>query len=153
MRKVFGLTCAALALAAGLAAADPSPAQLEFFEKKIRPVLAEKCYGCHNSKMKTPLGGLRLDSRDGLLHGGDSGAAIVPGDAENSRLLRALSYKHELRMPPSGKLPDDVIADFAAWVKDGAPDPRTSAPAPVPEKKGYDFAEARKHWAFQPVRK
>src|SRR5688572_5467221 len=146
MHRLLPLICAACVPAA-LIAADPAPAQLEFFEKKIRPVLAEKCYACHNSKMKTPMGGLRLDTRDGVLHGGDSGAALVPGNPEASRLVRALSYKHDLKMPPSGKLADPVIADFAAWVRDGAPDPRTGAAVPTPVKKGYDFAEARKFWA------
>src|SRR6187431_1925599 len=105
-------------------AADPTPEQIEFFEKSIRPVLAGKCYGCHNSKMKTPLGGLRLDSRDGVLQGGDSGKAVIPGDVNGSRLLQAVSYKHALKMPPSGKLPDEDIDKLTAWVKMGAPDPR-----------------------------
>ena len=109
--------------------AQTTPEGIEFFEKKIRPMLAEKCYGCHNSKMKTPLGGLRLDTRDGLLQGGDSGKAIVPGDPAASRLVQAVSYKHELKMPPSGKLPDEQIADLEAWVKMGAPDPRDSEAA------------------------
>ena len=139
MHRHLTLICAA-SIPAALFAADPTPQQLEFFEKKIRPVLAEKCYACHNSKMKTPMGGLRLDTRDGLLHGGDSGAALVPGDSDTSRLVRALSYKHELKMPPSGKLPDNVIADFAAWVRDGAPDPRAASPAPTPVKKGLAYA-------------
>lgn len=142
---------ALLLLPVSLLAQDPTAAQTEFFEKKIRPVLAEKCYGCHNSRMKTPMGGLRLDTRDGVLRGGDSGAAVVPGDPAASRLLQALSYQHELRMPPSGKLPEAQIADFAAWVKDGAADPRSGGPLPAPAKKGYDFTEGRKHWAFQPV--
>ena len=128
--------------------------QAEFFEKKIRPVLAGSCYGCHNSKMKTPMGGLQIDTRDGLLRGGDSGKAIVPGDPEMSRLIMAVSYAHDLKMPPSGKLTDAQIADLTDWVKMGAPDPRT-APAttqPVTNKR-YDFTEGRKFWAFQPVRK
>lgn len=132
-------------------AADPTPAQVEFFEKKIRPVLAEKCYGCHNSKMKTPLGGLRLDTRDGLAQGGDSGKAIIPGSPDTSRLIQALTYKHELKMPPSGKLPDSYIEDFSAWVRDGAPDPRTAVAVTQPVKQAYSFAEGLKFWAFQPV--
>ena len=103
--------------------------QLEFFEKKVRPVLAGNCYGCHNSKMKAPMGGLQIDTRDGLLRGGDSGKAIVPGDPAASRLVQAVSYTHDLKMPPSGKLTDGQIADLTAWVKMGAPDPRTAAPA------------------------
>jgi hypothetical protein len=139
-------------LPVALLAQQPTAEQAEFFEKKIRPVLAEKCYSCHNSKMKTPLGGLRLDTREGLLHGGDSGKVIAPGDPASSRLIQALSYRHELRMPPSGKLPDEQIANFTAWVRDGAPDSRTEVARPAPVRKGYDFAEGRKHWAFQPVK-
>ena len=142
-----------LILGASLGAAEPTSEQIEFFEKKIRPTLAQKCYGCHNSKMKTPLGGLRLDSKEGLLHGGDSGKAIVAGDPAASRLVQAISYKQELKMPPSGKLTDEQIADLEAWVKMGAPDPRVAEAAPsTVAKKSYDWTEARKFWAFQPAK-
>jgi hypothetical protein len=126
--------------------------QLEFFEKKIRPVLVEKCYPCHSAKMQRPMGGLRLDTRDGALKGGDSGPAIAPGDPSRSALVTAISYQNlNLKMPPTGKLSDGQIADFTAWVKIGAPDPRAEEAAPS-AKKGIDFAEARKFWAFQPVK-
>ena len=111
-------------VSACLPAAEVTAEQVEFFEKKIRPVLVEKCYSCHNSKMKTPMGGLRLDSREALLQGGDSGKAVVPGDPAKSRLVLAISYKHELKMPPTGKLPDDQIADLVKWVELGVPDTR-----------------------------
>ncbi len=130
--------------------AQPTPQQIEFFEQKIRPVLAEKCYGCHNAKLKTPMGGLRLDSRDALLKGGDSGPAIIAGDPAHSRLISALSYKEELKMPPTGKLSDEQRADFTTWVEMGAPDPRTSSTA-IAAKKPYDFSAGRKFWAFQPL--
>jgi hypothetical protein len=130
------------------AAQQPS----DFFESKIRPVLAEKCYGCHNSKLKSPFGGLRADTAEGLRQGGDSGPAVRPGDPENSKLLQAMTYKGTLKMPPSGKLPDSVLADFTAWIRDGAHDPRTGA-APAAPRKGVDLAEGRKHWAFQPIRR
>jgi hypothetical protein len=127
---------------------------MEFFESKVRPVLVQKCYGCHNSKMKTPLGGLRLDTKDGLLRGGDSGAAVVPGDPERSRLIQAVTYRHELKMPPSGKLADEQIADLAAWIKMGAPDPRVdTAPAPTASQTAIDWTKAREFWAFQPVKR
>lgn len=142
-----------LILGGSLASAQTTPEGIEFFEKKIRPVLAGKCYACHNAKMKTPLGGLRLDSREALLHGGDSGKAIVPGDPGASRLIQAISYKHDLKMPPTGKLADEQISDFEAWVKMGAPDPREGDPKPVAAKKNYDFTEGRKFWAFQPVKR
>ena len=139
---------------ASLCLAQIPSEQVEFFEKKIRPVLAGNCYGCHNSKMKTPMGGLQIDTRDGLLRGGDSGKAIIPGDPAASRLVQAVSYTHELKMPPSGKLTDGQIADLTDWVKMGAPDPReTAAVAPPLISKRYDFTEGRKFWAFQPVKK
>jgi cytochrome c553 len=137
--------------ASSVIGAQPTPQQVEFFEKKIRPVLAEKCYGCHNAKLKTPMGGLRLDSRDALLKGGDSGPAIVAGDPAHSRLIAAISYKEDLKMPPTGKLSDEQQADFSAWVRMGAPDPRTSSTALAAEKKGYDFTAGRKFWAFRPL--
>ena len=102
----------------------PTPEQVAFFEKKIRPVLVEKCYSCHAADAEKIKGGLTLDSRDGLRKGGDTGPGLVPGNADRSLLVKALRYKDEsMRMPPKGKLPDDVIADFSAWVTMGAPDP------------------------------
>src|SRR5581483_9301353 len=127
----------------------------ELFEKKIRPVLAASCYGCHSSKLKSPMGGLALDTKAGLLRGGVSGPIIVPGKPAESRLIRALRYNDVyLRMPPTGKLPDSVIADFEQWIAAGAPDPRTeAATANAPAKaRVIDFNQGRQWWAFQPVR-
>ncbi len=102
----------------------------EFFEKKIRPVLATNCYGCHSSKLKTPMGGLALDTKAGLLKGGVSGPAIVPGKPAESLLLRVLRYNDlRLKMPPTDKLPDAVMADFEQWIAAGAAAPRTEAAA------------------------
>jgi hypothetical protein len=128
----------------------------EFFEKKIRPVLAEKCVSCHNSALKTPMGGLRLDSAGGLRKGGDSGPAVVPGEPARSLLLQAIGYTRlDLKMPPTGKLSDDIIADFRHWIERGAEDPRAvtagSSPASVPP--AIEWGAARRHWAFQPLRK
>jgi hypothetical protein len=140
------------ALLAARVFAQLLPDQTEFFEKKIRPVLVEKCYACHGAKLSKPMGGLRLDTSDGARKGGDSGPAIAPGDPASSVLIKAISYRNlDLKMPPTGKLSDNEIADFTEWIKMGAPDPRTEAP-PAPVKKGIDFAEARKFWAFQPVK-
>lgn len=129
-----------------------------FFESKIRPVLATKCYGCHSSKLSAPMGGFVLDTKAGLLKGGSLGAEIVPGKPDQSRLLTALRYDDaNLQMPPTGKLADAVISDFEKWIAMGAPDPRTesatasSAPAPAP-LKGMTIADGKKWWAFQPVR-
>ena len=103
-----------------------TPEQERFFEAKIRPVLVTQCGKCHASNAEKLRGGLRLDSREWLLRGGDSGPAIVPGRPDESLLLRAIRYRDEdLQMPPKAKLPDAVVADFEAWIKMGAPDPRT----------------------------
>jgi hypothetical protein len=126
-----------------------------FFEAKIRPVLATKCYGCHSSSLPSPFSGLVVDTKAGLRNGGTGGPVIVPGRPEESRLLQALRYSDpKLQMPPTGKLPDAVIADFENWIAAGAPDPRedaapTEARAPL---KGMPVEDGRDWWAFQPVR-
>jgi len=127
-----------------------------FFETKIRPVLVAKCYQCHTSTMKPPMGNLGLDTKAAMLKGGAGGPVIVPGKPGDSRLLAAIRYNDpDLQMPPSGKLSDSVIADFETWIASGAPDPRlgpsTAAPAPAP-LKGMSIEDGRKWWAFQPVR-
>jgi hypothetical protein len=134
-----------------------TPAATEFFEKEIRPVLADKCYGCHSSKLKSPMGGLVVDTKSGLRKGGNGGPVLSPGDPASSRLLKAITYNQtDLRMPPMGKLPDAKIAAFEKWIAAGAPDPREDAPgtaavAPAPAKPGMDIETGRKWWAFQPV--
>src|SRR5687767_7141319 len=121
--RVLLLTTLILA-AAGRAAAD-DPAGIEFFEKKVRPVLAEHCYSCHSTAAKKDRGGLHLDSKAAVLKGGDSGPAVVPGKPAESLLVKAVHYADpDFRMPPKGKLPDGVIADLEKWVAMGAPDPR-----------------------------
>jgi hypothetical protein len=102
----------------------------EFFENKIRPVLVAHCYECHSSKMTNPLGGLALDTRTGLMNGGDSGPAIVPGKPASSILFRSLQYNDVPKMPPSGKLADSVVRDFEQWIEVGAPDPRIETALP-----------------------
>jgi hypothetical protein len=125
----------------------------EWFEKRIRPVLADNCYACHSSKMKKPMGGLALDTKAGLRQGGVSGAALVPGKPAESLLLRVLRYNDPmLKMPPAGKLPENVIADFEQWIAAGAPDPRVDTIAVTAKPSGIDFAKGRQWWAFQPVR-
>src|SRR5262245_39862057 len=107
------------------ARADATPEGIEFFEKKIRPVLVEHCHSCHSHQAKKPRGGLYLDSRDALLKGGESGPAVVPGRPEQSRLIEAIGYKNpDLQMPPKARLPETAIADLANWIKMGAPWPK-----------------------------
>ncbi len=132
-----------------IGAADPviDPADIAFFEAKIRPVLADKCYECHSAAKKVKAN-LHLDSRAGLLAGGESGPSIVPGQPEKSLLIKAISYHDEdLEMPPKKRLPDAVVADFVAWIKRGAPDPRAETKAPI----GPDYTKAKEHWAYRPL--
>jgi len=141
-----------VAMASAATAADIPPEQLEFFEKNVKPVLADKCYKCHSVEQGKTKGGLTLDTREGSLKGGDTGPAVVPGDLKKSLLLTAISYKDsDLQMPPKGeKLSDKEIANLTEWVKMGAPDPRELA-------KGVKLSgltdSARQHWAYQPVTK
>lgn len=136
--------------------AGDNPEDVAFFEQKIRPVLIKECYGCHSANAKAIKGGLRVDSRAGLLTGGDSGPAVVPGKPEESPLLDALRHDG-IAMPPKSKLPDAVVADFERWVKIGMPDPRT-APAtttPVNAKPatGMSLENGRAFWSYKPPRR
>ncbi len=127
-----------------LDAADPS----EFFEMRVRPVLAKNCYSCHTS---TQMGGLQLDTREHVLHGGKSGPALVPGDADASLLIQAVRHTHtRIKMPPGGKLKDEEIADLATWVKAGAAWGSSTTPIKTPEY--VITADQRAFWSFQPVK-
>jgi hypothetical protein len=137
-----------------VAACGESPADrksLEFFESRIRPVLIEHCYECHSAASETPEAGLRLDTRLGLLTGGDSGPALSPGDAAGSLLLSALRYKG-LEMPPDRKLPDEVVRDFETWIRGGAVDPREGDASPV-GRDAIDFAAGREFWSLRSVQR
>ena len=141
------------ALLASVAAAAPlPPEQLDFFESKIRPVLASECIECHGADKQK--GGLRLDFREGWKAGGETGAAIVPGKPGESLLLRSIRHEDpDLKMPKKRpKLSDASIADFEKWIAQGAPDPRDQ-PAPnataVPWEKL--LAERQKWWSLQPI--
>jgi hypothetical protein len=150
---LFGLLPALGAGGTLRGAEDPSG--LEFFEKKVRPVLVQHCHACHSSTAKKLRGGLRLDSRAALLTGGDSGPAIVPGQPDRSRLIEAIGYQSvELQMPPRARLPDAVIADLTAWVRMGAPWPQQKAETTsVTGKPVFDLAQRkREHWAWQIIR-
>ncbi|MBL8241749.1 MAG: PSD1 domain-containing protein [Bryobacterales bacterium] len=117
----------------------------EFFETKVRPVLAKNCFSCHT---QSKLGGLAMTSREDILKGGKSGPAITAGDPDKSLLLQALTHQHErLKMPPSGKLDDASIAAVKTWIRDGAVWPDG------PKAKQYSVSnEQRQWWAFQPVK-
>jgi hypothetical protein len=140
-------------LAADAAKPGPDRAGLEIFERKIRPVLVETCYACHSSAAKAAgklKGQLLLDSRDGTRRGGESGPAVIPGNVGKSLLIRAL--RHEgLKMPPSGRLPEETVAAFEKWIELGAPDPRDGTVSADAEET-IDLAAARAFWSFQPLR-
>lgn len=138
------------AISLGTFAAEPTPSQLQFFESNIRPLLADKCYKCHSAAAERVKAGLYLDTREGVLKGGENGPVIVPGDPEKSVLIKAVRYSDpDLQMPPKGsKLTDAQIADLVAWVKMGAPDPRVATAA----QKDWKDA-AKNHWAWQPLQK
>ena len=102
-----------LTVVRGAVAAEPTAEGLAFFEKKIRPVLVEKCYKCHSANSEKLKGELRLDTREGIRKGGESGHAVVPKNLEESLLIEAIRYEDEdTAMPPKDKLPASVIADF-----------------------------------------
>jgi len=138
-------------IAVALAAEDaPSAEGIAFFEKRIRPVLVEHCHQCHAADAKIVRGGFLLDSRTGIRAGGDSGQpGVVPGDIAASAVAAVLNHDDpDQRMPPKGKLPDQVIADIRRWIEMGAPDPRDSKTAAT-GRRAIDVAEGRQHWAFQ----
>ncbi len=129
-------------------------AEIEFFEKQIRPILVEHCYECHAGAEVN--GGLLLDSRDGVRRGGDTGPAIVAGNPEKSLLIEAVRYENrELQMPPQNRLGPAQIAALEKWVSTGASDPRESAPQATEsggtQPTGMSIEDGRRFWSFQPV--
>ncbi len=136
-----------LLLPALLSAAEPTGD--EFFEKEVRPLLIDRCQKCHGDK--DPKGGLRLLSRAGLLKGGDTGPAVVPGEPEKSLLVKLIQHVEKPKMPPKEKLPDRDIATLTRWVKIGAPWPG-GLPVPVTDDTFRITEAQRKHWAYQPVK-
>ena len=139
-----------LAAPFGLEASDSG--QAEFFEKRVRPLLIERCHACHGGETASPMGGLRLDSAKAMRAGGSRGPAVAPGRPEESLLIRAVSYEDsELKMPPTGRLSDREIADLVQWVKSGAHFPGSGAAASDPDN-GIDWEAARRFWSFRPIR-
>jgi cytochrome c553 len=127
---------------------EPASAGLEFFERKIRPLLVENCFKCHTGpKLKA---NLALDNRAAVLKGGDTGPALVPGEPGKSLIMKAIGYQDpELRMPPRGKLSDQQIADVAAWITMGARWP-ADATAKSLVKKDFNLGERSGHWSLRP---
>lgn len=131
-------------------AAEPNPADVEFFEKRVRPVLVQSCIQCHGPEKQR--GGLRLDSRAAVLKGGDTGPAIETDTPDESLLVEAIGYAGEIKMPPKGRLPADQIAVLTEWVKRGSPWPADAASGNSDQKKVFDLAARRRgQWALQPL--
>ena len=129
-------------------------ASIAFFENRIRPTLVEHCYKCHSTNSEKLKGELFVDSREGLLKGGEVGPSIVPGHPEQSKLIEAITYKNvDLQMPPKGKLTDEQINDLTTWVKSGSPWPvKVGETKTVAGKAGFDIQKRKsEHWAWKPV--
>jgi len=126
----------------------------EFFEMKVRPILAKNCFACHTA---SKMGGLEMSSREALLKGGADGAAIVPGDPDHSLLIRAVRHEDaRIKMPPQGQLSSDEIDQLSLWVKAGAVWPKSHVSQGTTAAKGDDYVitpEQRNYWAFRPVTK
>ncbi len=141
----FGLVLLASLCCASASRAADSANNLELFEKRVRPILAINCYGCHGTKKQEA--GLRLDSRDAILAGGDNGPAVTPEDPTASLLLQAIRQSGDLKMPPEGKLLDEEIVAIERWIRAGLPWPKRNS-----DPVGDDVkAATQNHWAFQVI--
>ena len=160
------MTHRALALAAALLAAICctlpvraeekafAPEQIEFFEKQVRPLFVEHCHKCHGAVKQK--GELRLDSREAVLKGGDTGPAMVPGNPAESELIKALRYDPDgYQMPPDGKLPPETVAVFVKWVEMGAPWPASGPGSGEGAAASWaeTFATRAERWSFQPLKR
>ena len=124
-----------------------TPEQTEFFEKKVRPVLADQCYKCHGPKKQKAE--LRVDSREAILKGSDVGPVVVPGKPEESSFIKSLRHEGDSKMPEKAdKLPDDQIAALEEWVRMGMPWPENEKPATA----GFSVEATKSHWSWQPLR-
>ena len=154
INRLLSLLFAIVVVAPLVRASTVDESSLQFFESKIRPILSDKCYSCHSGSAKKLKAELYLDSREGMLKGGESGAAVAPGHPEQSRLMEAVEYKNvDLQMPPKDKLSDAQIADLTTWVKMGAPWPKETAATSGTAKGGFDLQQRKaSHWAWQPIK-
>ena len=139
------IATSSLILPAVVVGEDVSKVDREFFESRIRPILVEQCYECHSAESDSIGGGFRLDSRRGMLEGGESGSVVLPGNPDESLLLKALRYDG-IEMPPDEPLPESVVQDFATWIARGASDPRPME-SPATQTQKQDRASL---WSFLP---
>lgn len=134
-----------------ICADELSPGDLDFFEKKVRPILVERCYECHSDESGKTKGNLAVDSKSALMQGGDNGPGLIAGNPDKSLIIEAVRYKNrDMQMPPKSALPAAEIKVLEEWVKRGAPDPRTQVVAQGPRK--IDVEKGRQHWAFTAVK-
>jgi hypothetical protein len=152
-KSVSVLTCTVVAgflvFPGALEAAEPekiAPEQVEFFENKIRPILASHCLECHSAEKGKTKGGLNMDSREDLLKGGETGPAFEAGNVKASLMIKAVMWEDDLQMPPKKRLSEEQVTDLKKWVAMGAPDPRVPSATSVRVDK-------KAHWAYQPVTK
>ena len=150
MLSALVIVIGALCLPAAADEDRDQQADVAFFERRIRPLLVRRCYECHSGSAKILKGGLRLDTRAGILRGGDSGPVVVAGQPEESLLIEAVRYENgAIQMPPGGKLSEREIALLEGWVARGAPLPNQEAENSV-TRSGIDFEAGRRFWSFQP---
>ncbi|MEQ9410664.1 MAG: PSD1 and planctomycete cytochrome C domain-containing protein [Fuerstiella sp.] len=155
MLRILFLTSVVLSTSArAVAENDFSAEDIEFFEAKVRPLLVQHCYDCHSTDAKKLQAGLYVDSRQGMIQGGDNGPAAVLGKPEESLLIEAVKYK-SYEMPPDRKLSDSEIAVLVTWVEKGLPWPKvTTSPGHAVAEQNIDWDEARRfHWAWQTVQR
>ena len=146
---LLSLNCSPIVLDANVI----DPDDLAFFESRIRPILVENCYKCHSVEAEKLKGGLFLDSKPGLLRGGESGPAIIPGNSGQSRLINMVRRHPDFEgMPPKTRLPQSHIDDLVAWVDRGAPDPRLEEPRQSTVQSDFDLEERKGWWSLQPVK-
>jgi cytochrome c553 len=149
LSAALALCAAAPAIAYGQSAPTDNPAAIEFFEKKIRPLLVDNCHTCHSAETNSR-GGLRVDDRNGLVVGGESGPAVVPGDAEKSLLIKAVRYLDEdLKMPPKKQLSAEQVADLTKWIQEGAAWPSAQVSLPIGQANPQYESLRKEHWSWQ----
>ncbi|MHB1560003.1 MAG: c-type cytochrome domain-containing protein, partial [Isosphaeraceae bacterium] len=149
---VIAIGVVALSTASGERAQAGGPGEPDagrLFRERIQPLLKAQCHTCHSATSKKLGGGLRLDSRQAMLDGGDSGPAVVPGKPDESLILQAIRHQDGLAMPPKKpRLAESTIAEFVRWIQAGAPFEGTGAPTTTALSP---LQKAREHWAFRPV--
>ncbi len=152
--KIYSTIVSFSLLSASLSAAESelSPEDIAFFESKIRPLLIDNCYKCHSADSEKVRGGVLLDSQPGMLRGGDSGPAIVPGDASQSRLIQMIErHPGYEAMPPKSKLERSEIDTLIAWIDRGAPDTRLEETNPDAALSDFNLEERKRWWSLQPI--